>query len=259
MLRLLLIRHAESIGNACGRMSGLDDDPLSQRGQHQARDLGDRLRNLGWHPTRIYSSPLRRARQTVEILRRAWQDAGADSFPAPRPDPLPEPIIDRDLAEFDNGVLRGLTWPEAQGRYPALCRSLESSWDWRPIPQAESPWAGRLRAERFLDRLLREAQGDDRLWIVSHAWLLEQAISALLGSDRTWQIMPKNAALFEFWLDLDRFRAINLPMAGQSRRINHSQGRSNPEYATLASPPLSKITHNHFNNALWQIRRFNEV
>ena len=59
---VLLVRH----GDCYEGMTALEDPPLSAIGIEQARLLGERLRRL--RPDAVYSSPLRRARQTAEAV-----------------------------------------------------------------------------------------------------------------------------------------------------------------------------------------------
>lgn len=209
MLKLLLIRHAESIGNVEGRMMGQRHDPLTRKGQRQAQRLGDRLK--GHSPNCIYSSPLQRAMETAKVLQRSQ--------------PTNVPIAYRDdLQEFHNGIFAGLTWVEASAQYPDLCYRLMASSDWVPIPGAETLQSGRDRARRAIAQLLTHGNGD-RVWVVSHHWILQQVVSVLLGCDRTWQFPLGHTGLIEIWLDRDRWLT--------------------PEQA--------------FNSALWQIRRFNDL
>ncbi len=65
-MRLLLIRHGESLANAEGRLQGHLDIPLSERGRRQAERLGERLAPLAVEA--LYTSPLLRAKETAEIL-----------------------------------------------------------------------------------------------------------------------------------------------------------------------------------------------
>lgn len=276
MLNLIFFRHAESTGNAISRMSGLADDPLTDRGRDQARRLGNRLLAEGAWPTRIYTSPLQRARQTLAIVTDRFLASPADpvlSAPSapnpgkpsrdqtspdqtsrdrdPRQPSLPTPIVDPDLQEFDNGILRGLTWPEAQARHSDLCRALESTRSWLPIPGAETLVEGRSRADRFIQRLAIKAKPDDRVWVISHAWFLEQAISSLLGCDKTWQITPKNTGIFEFSLDLDFWRQIDQKTEEISRLSTKNTFDSQEKE--------SQEDQNRFNQVLWQVRRFNDI
>ncbi len=209
MLRLLLIRHAQSVGNAEGRMMGRHD-ALTALGRQQAQQLAERL-GQGPSPTRLYASPLQRAAETAKILQQAQQS------------PPPLVYLD-DLQEFQNGVFAGLTWAEASSRYPELCQRLTHSHDWIPIPGAETLQSGRDRADRVMAKLLTHQAGE-QVWVVSHQWLLQHLLSALLGCDRTWEFPLNNAGLIEIWLDRDRW-----------------------------ATPEQKL-----NSSLWQIRRFNDV
>jgi len=212
-LQILFIRHAQSLGNQQGVMQGRGTDGLSKQGQQQAQQLARQLAAEAWIPTQVYSSPLPRARQTTEWLLAAL------------PFSLPIPVTERDeLQEFQNGIFDGLTWAAAAATYPDLCHTLESSLDWLPIPQAESLQEGRDRARCFIQDLLQHHRNGDRLWVVSHSWILQHLIAELMGCDRTWGIEIPYTGLFEFWLDHDRWQQTN---------------------------------QNRFNSSLWQIRRFN--
>lgn len=69
--RLLLVRHAESVANAARRVQGSGDDPLSPHGEVQARRLAAWLRDTNLRADALFSSPLRRARQTAEVIGAA--------------------------------------------------------------------------------------------------------------------------------------------------------------------------------------------
>lgn len=214
MLTLLFIRHAESVGNQHGRMQGQADDELSDKGWGQAQCLAQRLAAEFRVPTCVYSSSIRRAQQTTQVLLK-YQS------------PSISVIYDDRLREGDQGIFQGLTWVEACERYPDLCHQLETSPDWIPIPNAEAPLEVRQRATAWLQDILAYHQTGDRLWVVAHEWLLYHLISALLGSDRTWQLPITHTGLFEFSLNLARW--------------------SDSDVNVLA------------NSSLWQLHRFNDV
>ncbi|MGB3613353.1 MAG: histidine phosphatase family protein [Elainellaceae cyanobacterium] len=209
MLKLLFVRHAESIGNAQGRMVGQYHDPLTPRGQDQAQQLAFRLQR--YVPTCIYASPLQRAAETADILRRSL---GALT---------PITYLD-ELQEFQNGIFSGLTWAEAQERYPDFCQQLITNRDWISIPEAETLQSGRDRAERVVNQLLTHRSGE-LVWVVSHHWILQHVVSVLLGCDRTWEFPLDHTGLVEVWLDRDRW-----------------------------AMPEQKL-----NSALWHVHRFNDV
>jgi phosphoserine phosphatase len=65
-LRLYLIRHGEIEPAAMGKLIGHTDVALSERGMEQARLLAERLSSV--HLDAVYSSDLRRASHTAEII-----------------------------------------------------------------------------------------------------------------------------------------------------------------------------------------------
>jgi len=60
--------HMESIGIAAGRSEGAE---LTNAGMHQAYQLGMTWRAEAYHPDVTYTSPIRRARQTLDLARKA--------------------------------------------------------------------------------------------------------------------------------------------------------------------------------------------
>ncbi len=100
-MKLVLIRHGESLANAEGRLQGHLDIPLSDRGHRQAERLGERLAPLGVGA--LYTSTLARARETAEIigvrLGLTLEERAA-------------------LMERNVGELEGLTREEIVARFP---------------------------------------------------------------------------------------------------------------------------------------------
>src|SRR5690348_11197429 len=64
-MRLILVRHGESLGNVTRTMQGRAD-PLTDRGRSQARAIATHLQSRGDVRT-IYASPLARALETSRI------------------------------------------------------------------------------------------------------------------------------------------------------------------------------------------------
>src|SRR5438552_745482 len=90
-MKLYFVRHGESEANLLREVSkrGLKHG-LTDRGREQAALLAQTL--TGASVVRLFSSPLLRAVQTVEILSRAWG--------------VPYEVTDA-LREYDCGVLEG--------------------------------------------------------------------------------------------------------------------------------------------------------
>jgi broad specificity phosphatase PhoE len=168
-MRLLLIRHAESIANSEKRIQGQFDSPLSEPGRQQARALARRLLREDWAIAAIYASDLSRAAETARII-------GSE---------LGLPIaLDPRLREYDAGVLNGLTWPEVEERHPALWQAFQRGGDWVPVPGEEGNEAFRARLVAALEEIRTRHAGDGTVIVVSHGASLGMILLHLLGLER---------------------------------------------------------------------------
>ncbi|MBE9160410.1 histidine phosphatase family protein [Nodosilinea sp. LEGE 06152] len=243
-LKLLLVRHGQSVGNVEGRMEGFSSTGLTPWGVEQSLRLGRHLAAKGWYPTHTYCSPLERATETLSALVQGFtasRSSIGDPLPnipkfvasersldqvALAPDQTVTVELRSELMEYNSGIFTGLTWAEACDRYPDLCQRLTASLDWQPIPEAETLEQGQARAQQFVDYVLSRHGNSDRILVIGHHWILQHVISGLLGCDRAWGLPMDNTAQFEFWLDRDRW---------------HQTGP------------------NRLNTELWQIKRFNDT
>ena len=100
---LWLARHGATDENAAGRILGRRDPPLSAVGVAQAEALADRMRGVGL--ARVWTSPLRRALRTAEVV------AGAAGL---------EPVVLEDLAESDRGDWEGRLVADLARQQPEL-------------------------------------------------------------------------------------------------------------------------------------------
>ncbi len=139
MTTILLARHGETDWNREGRWQGWADPPLNETGRGQARELAEQLRSTPFDA--VFSSDLRRARQTAEILA------------APHGVPV---VAERDLREIDVGSWSGLTRAEIAERFPDGTR---------PDGETHEQHAGRVRAA--VTRIARDHPGG-RILIVGH-------------------------------------------------------------------------------------------
>ena len=94
-----LARHGETAWSLSGQHTGLTDLPLTERGECNARRLGERLTGLEF--ARVFTSPLQRARRTCEL-------AGFGS----------RAEVDRDLVEWSYGEYEGLSTADIHAKRP---------------------------------------------------------------------------------------------------------------------------------------------
>jgi len=126
------IRHGETDYNVEARLQGRRDTVLNARGRQQAAACGALLHDLFARDERApsdfayLSSPLKRARGTMEVLRATL---GLD--------PQAYAVDDR-LMEIAYGDWEGLTLPEIDARMPGMLAQREADkWDFAP-PGGES-------------------------------------------------------------------------------------------------------------------------
>ena len=124
---LYYIRHGETDWNAEQRLQGHRDTPLNARGRRQASHCGGILRDLLERDGRAaadcayVSSPLCRARQTMELVRAAL-DLDPDGYG-----------VDDRLIEISFGDWEGLTLPEIAARdAEALAARERDKWGFTP-------------------------------------------------------------------------------------------------------------------------------
>ncbi|HJU29458.1 MAG TPA: histidine phosphatase family protein, partial [Candidatus Binataceae bacterium] len=129
---LYYIRHGETDFNRQGRLQGRRDTVLNAHGRLQAAECADVLRDLFARDRRqaqdfgYISSPLKRARETMEILRAALDLEPHDYK------------IDARLIEIAYGEWEGLTLPEIEARNSGVLTQRErDKWDFAP-PGGES-------------------------------------------------------------------------------------------------------------------------
>jgi len=159
--RVILLRHAQSEGNAQGVMQGQSDFPLSETGLQQAEALARRWRKERMRFDCIITSPLSRALQTAEII------AAALGAPLDMKD---------DWMERNNGQIAGLRPEEVSERG----LHLPFVQPYQPIGvDGESQWELFLRAGRAVQDLLHRPPG--RYLVVSHGGILNLAMYAILG------------------------------------------------------------------------------
>lgn len=189
-MRLLLIRHGQTLGNINNHLQG-DDDPLTDLGRAQARVTG-RWLAANERITHLYSSPLARAFETASIIGRAIRH---------------EPMVEPGLAELNIGVAAGTPWHVWARENP---HDLAQVMD--PMRRMDFLWEGGETGHAFRDRvfaawdhIVNEHLGSDHVVaVVSHGGALGWIAARLQGLPTdTWPEDPfRNLSISE--IDIDR-------------------------------------------------------
>jgi broad specificity phosphatase PhoE len=127
-MRLILVRHGESVGNFENRLQGHTDYDLTPKGLAQAKQTALRLHELG--VTAVYTSPLLRAANTALAI---GDRLGCTPIELP------------GVREYDFGELAGSTYQELRQRFASATTT-----DGRP---AERAYPGEEGREAFSERV----------------------------------------------------------------------------------------------------------
>jgi probable phosphoglycerate mutase len=137
-----LARHGETAWSISGQHTGRTDLPLTERGERNARRLGERLNGLKF--AKVLTSPLQRAARTCEL-------AGFGNVAQ----------LEKDLLEWNYGEYEGRRRDEIHAERP----------EWKLFrdgcPGGESPGQVGARADRVV-RQIRQLQGDILLFSSGH-------------------------------------------------------------------------------------------
>ncbi|HME83984.1 MAG TPA: histidine phosphatase family protein [Roseiarcus sp.] len=168
--RLIFVRHGETSYNSENRLQGQRDIPLNPHGRDQASAIGKTLRaRLGEEIDQLeaagafVASPLKRARETMELARAAM------GLPPKRY------RLDPALKELSFGEWEGLTWAEVKARAPKLVMARRAD-KWRFVPPGGESYA--MLAER-LKPWLASLAGD--AFIVAHGGVARAFMTLIAG------------------------------------------------------------------------------
>ena len=158
---IFFLRHGRSLGDDKQIHEGRFDTPLTQRRREQAERRAQSWHNLHVTFDQIVASPLQRAQETARIL--------ATELAVPMElDPL--------WMEMDNGPLAGLSYAEAEQRYPWL--SFRNPYE-QFFETGESTWEIHTHATRAVEIIIRRGPG--RYLVVTHGGILNAALRHILG------------------------------------------------------------------------------
>ena len=68
MIKLVLVRHGESIWNKENKFTGWTDVDLSEKGIEEAKNAGIKLKEQGFTFDLAYTSVLKRANHTLDLI-----------------------------------------------------------------------------------------------------------------------------------------------------------------------------------------------
>ncbi len=190
--RLCLIRHGETTWNAQRRLQGHTDTPLNSRGQVQARQMAQALKNSKLAFDALYCSDLIRAMDTANAIVELF---GVTA------------VTNSIFRERHFGALQGLSIEQAPVAQPELWKAhLARELD-HELEGGESIIQFAARVERAMEMIRTEHRGKTIL-VVSHGGTL----------DMMYRIASKQALATE--------RVISVPNASLNWIVHNERGWS---------------------------------
>src|SRR3989344_7070697 len=151
---IYLIRHGTTFWNEEGRMQGISDIELSEKGLLEAENAGEQLKNISF--SAIYTSPLRRAAKTAEAIGKHH-----DLFP----------IHISEFKERSFGIFEGLTWDEID-HHPSFVNYGKTESFYARSEKGESFHDVYLRTSKQLDALVQK-HPNETIAVVAHSVVIK--------------------------------------------------------------------------------------
>ncbi len=181
MTRLIIVRHGRTAWNEGEgeRLRGRADLDLDEAGLRQAAAAATRLTR--WGATALYSSPLRRAVRTAEILAK--------------PRGLQVQSLE-GLIDIDYGRWQGFSLKEAEADDPDLYALWLNSPHMATFPGGEGLEQVRNRVTAAVETILSH-HAEQTVVLVSHKVVCKVLLCSLLGLDNShfWQIQQGLCAI----------------------------------------------------------------
>lgn len=184
----MLIRHGDTAWNVEEIFRGRADVELNETGIKQAELLAKYLTDE--RIVAIYSSPLKRALKTAEIIASSRQ---VNVTPA------------QELIDFDYGEWQGLSHNTVKEKHQALYAEWSTNPHLVKVPKGESLDDVRERVLGLISRVIIKHEGNVAL--VSHRVVGKVLICALLGLDNShfWNIRLDTCGITTFVCEKNRF------------------------------------------------------
>jgi broad specificity phosphatase PhoE len=195
-MNIYIVRHGETRKERIFNLDGHPDGELTNIGLKQAHLTGNHLSKVRFNA--IYSSDLKRAVQTAEIISSYQQDIHVG--------------IDKQIREINMGVFHTSSEDQIRKDYPEFYNEfLKKDTDFR-YPEGESGEEVLIRTLNFLKSIkLKEF---DNICIVCHGGVIRSVISHFLGLPqyKRFNLYPFNCgiSLLRYEYENDNFKVISI-------------------------------------------------
>jgi len=177
ILKTILVRHGETIGNVRGIVQGQSDTPLTEKGIASTLKKAEKIHDMEFDA--LFCSDLSRTVETLKLIQGKIMG-------------LPEPVHTRDLREIDFGDLTGRVKKEIM---PTILEHKEAPDV--PYPNGESGGQFIARVKGFF-KMLMDRHAGGQVLVITHFGVMETAARQFtgppsyenihIGSDDVWRM-----------------------------------------------------------------------
>ena len=197
-MKIYLIRHGETTANEEKRFAGVMDVALTQKGEMQAKQAGEKLKNIEFDA--FFSSDLKRAIDSAVII---------GEHNAHKPTVIPE------LREMNFGIWEGKKMSEIKAHHGALLDQWFKDFDDFVVPEGESVKEMFERVTKAYKEIIEPYNMDDdvKIAIIAHGGVIQALLSYLCYGDNTgyWRFRVDNCGIntIEYVMGYPVIRGLN--------------------------------------------------
>ncbi|OHW61838.1 alpha-ribazole phosphatase [Andreesenia angusta] len=185
-MKIILVRHGETVANENKIFSGWTDYPLTERGRVQCVSLGrclEKYENID----RIYASPLLRAKTTASYIAKSLKKGI---------------IIKPELKEINFGLFEKKTSGEIMAEFKEDWEAWNRDYVHFKLPGGENLVELKERVVPFIDGLIER---DEDCIVVTHGAVIQTVITYLLDLPlkKIWHFQCKNGSYTEIEYEKD--------------------------------------------------------
>ena len=164
-MKILLIRHGETIANKTQLVLGTSDVPLTDLGRRQAETTAQKISSMKPIPTLLFSSPYFRAKETAGYISEV---TGLN------------PIYLDGLKEMDSGEMEGIKASEMNNKYPEYMANWRRDHSTARPPGGETLGEVHTRAWKSILEIFNE-YNETLIAVVAHLFPIQGILCNVLG------------------------------------------------------------------------------
>nr|WP_307776390.1 histidine phosphatase family protein [uncultured Cetobacterium sp.] len=176
MGKIILVRHGQTQLNAEGVFFGILDPELNSVGKEQAENTKKILEKIDYD--KIYSSDLKRAKETAEIINHKKLDLK----------------LVEDLREINFGIFEGYSYKELIEKYPKEIKKSQEDWKNYNYETGESVLDLQKRAVNFINE---KVSLNETTVLVSHWGVINTILSHYFSKELEsyWKFSVENGGV----------------------------------------------------------------